>query len=453
MCDEAHRTTGVEDTAGNPQTSPFRLVHDADRVRIHRRLYTTATPRIYTSAAQSRAAARQDMEVFSMDDESVYGPIFHRMEFSEAISGGWLTDYRVIILTLNPGKVSVGLEHLLAREQESGLNLDDAVKLLGCWDALADPEGVLADQSVTGDQHNPLLRAIAFTITIKVSKLVQTHWGKVVDIVRDKGEDSQSPQLLPLAVRHVDGTQNSLDRQQKLAWLQTADTEGEPTCRILSNVRCLTEGVDVPALNAVVFLAPRKSQVDVVQAVGGVMRRAEGKQMGYIILPVVVSPDEDPARVLDNNQTFQVVWSVLRALRSHDDRFDLEINSLDLNRRVSERIKIFNGGGVPPDNGDEPPLQLNLDLIYQIPAGAIYAKVVEKCGDRKYWPQWAADVAQIAERIRARVAGLLQNPEQITLRRDFQAFLADLRRTLNRELREEDVVAMIAQHLVTGPVF
>ena len=453
VCDEAHRTTGVEDTAGNPQTSPFRLVHDADRVRTHRRLYTTATPRIYTSAAQSRAAARQDMEVFSMDDESVYGPIFHRMEFSEAISGGWLTDYRVIILTLNPGQVSVGLEHLLAREQESGLNLDDAVKLLGCWDALADPEGVLANQSVTGDQHNPLLRAIAFTNTIKVSKLVQTHWGKVVDIVRHKAEAGQSPQLLPLEVRHVDGTQNSLDRQQKLAWLQTVDPDGEPTCRILSNARCLTEGVDVPALNAVVFLAPRKSQVDVVQAVGRVMRRAEGKQMGYIILPVVVSPDEDPARVLDDNQTFQVVWSVLRALRSHDDRFDLEINSLDLNRRVSERIKIFNGGGVPPDNGDEPPLQLNLDLIYQIPAGAIYAKVVEKCGDRKYWPQWAADVAQIAERIRARVAGLLQDPERITLRRDFQAFLADLRRTLNRELQEADVVAMIAQHLVTGPVF
>ena len=346
VCDEAHRTTGVEDTAGNPQTSPFRLVHDADRVRTHRRLYTTATPRIYTSAAQSRAAARQDMEVFSMDDESVYGPIFHRMEFSEAISGGWLTDYRVIILTLNPGKVSVGLEHLLAREQESGLNLDDAVKLLGCWDALADPEGVLANQSVTGDQHNPLLRAIAFTNTIKVSKLVQTHWGKVVDIVRQKAEAGQSPHLLPLEVRHVDGTQNSLDRQQKLAWLQTADTEGEPTCRILSNARCLTEGVDVPALNAVVFLAPRKSQVDVVQAVGRVMRRAEGKQMGYIILPVVVSPDEDPARVLDDNQTFQVVWSVLRALRSHDDRFDLEINSLDLNRRVSERIKIVSGDDV-----------------------------------------------------------------------------------------------------------
>ena len=121
----------------------------------------------------------------------------------------------------------------------------------------------------------------------------------------------------------MDGTQNSLDRQQKLAWLQTADTDGEPTCRILSNARCLTEGVDVPALNAVVFLAPRKSQVDVVQAVGRVMRRPRASRWATSSCPVVVSPDEDPARVLDDNQTFQVVWSVLRALRSHDDRFDL----------------------------------------------------------------------------------------------------------------------------------
>ena len=318
---------------------------------------------------------------------------------------------------------------------------------------MADPEGVLADEEMTGDQHNPLLRAITFTNTIRASKLVEAHWQEVVDIVRRQTEEEQQAGLLPLEVQHVDGTQNSLDRQRKLAWLQTEDENNQAVCRVLSNARCLTEGVDVPALDAVLFLAPRRSQVDVVQAVGRVMRRAEGKQMGYIILPVVVSPDEDPARVLDDNKTFQVVWSVLRALRSHDDRFDLEINSLDLNHRASERIRIFNGGGVPPDNGVEPPVQLNLDLIYRIPAGAIYAKVVEKCGDRQYWPQWAADVAQIADRIRARVTGLLADPERITMRRDFQAFLADLRRALHRELQEADVVSMIAQHLVTGPVF
>ena len=446
VCDEAHRTTGVEDMERNRQddrqTSPFRLVHDATRIRGRKRLYTTATPRIYTSAAQSKAAAKRELELYSMDDARIYGPVFHRMQFSEAIEGGWLTDYRVIILTLKPGQVSGALGNYMATEQDSGLNLDDAVKLLGCWEALADPEGVLSDEEVTGDQHNPLLRAITFTNTIKSSLMVEKHWQDVVNVVRDQTDTSLQASLLPLAVQHVDGTQNSLDRQRKLAWLQTEDTDDRVVCRVLSNARCLTEGVDIPALDAVLFLAPRKSQVDVVQAVGRVMRRAEGKQMGYIILPVVIGPDEDANQALDNNQTFQVVWSVLRALRSHDDRLDLEINSLDLNRSRSKRI-------IVPD----PNYQLRLDLIYKIPPGAIYAKVVEKCGDRKYWPQWAEDVAQIADRIRARVTGLLADPERITLRRDFQAFLTDLRRALHRELQEADVVSMIAQHLVTGPVF
>ena len=458
VCDEAHRTTGVEDTAANPsdarQTSPFRLVHDAFRIHAHKRLYTTATPRIYTSAAQSRAAANRDLEVYSMDDECIYGPVFHRMQFSEAIEGGWLTDYRVIILTLKPGQVSVALENLLAREQDSGLNLDDAVKLLGCWDALADPEGILADRNVTGDQHNPLLRAITFTNTIRSSQLVEAHWQNVVDIVRQQTDEAHQAALLPLAVQHVDGTQNSLDRQRKLAWLQTEDAENKTVCRVLTNARCLTEGVDVPALDAVLFLAPRKSQVDVVQAVGRVMRRAEGKQMGYIILPVVIHPDEDPTRALDDNKTFQVVWSVLRALRSHDDRLNLEVNALDLNSTPSRRIKIIHGGNGKGNDDEEDSIpQLALDLVYKIPPGAIYAKVVEKCGDRKYWPQWAADVAQIADRIRTRVSGLIQDPERITLQAQFHSFLADLRLTLNRELHEEDVVSMVAQHLVTGPVF
>ena len=388
-----------------------------------------------------------------MDDESVYGPVFYKMAFSQAIEGGWLTDYKVIILTLKAEQLTGALGNLLAAEQNSGLNLDDAVKLLGCWDALADPEGVLSDRNVTGDQHNPLLRAITFTNTIKASKMVEAHWQDVVDVARKQTEGALQADLLPLTVEHVDGTQNSLDRQRKLAWLKTEDTENGRVCRVLSNARCLTEGVDVPALDAVLFLEPRKSQVDVVQAVGRVMRRAEGKQMGYIILPVVISPDQDPARALDDNKTFQVVWSVLRALRSHDDRFDLEINSLDLNNSPTDRIKIIGGDG--DDNGEDSDrmAQLSLDLVYKIPPGAIYARIVEKCGDRKYWPQWAADVAEIAERIRVRVTGLIQDSEKITLRQDFLSFLADLQQTLNPSLQQEDLVAMVAQHLVTGPVF
>ena len=347
VCDEAHRTTGVEESVSKgkdeQKVSPFRLIHDASRIHAHKRLYATATPRLYTESARGRAADR-NLDIYSMDDESVYGPEFYKMAFSQAIEGGWLTDYKVIILTLKSDQVSESLGNLLAAEQDSGLNLDDAVKLLGCWDALADPEGVLANRDVTGDKHNPMLRAITFTNTIKSSKMVETYWQRVVDVVREQTDSGLQADLLPLEVQHVDGTQNSLDRQRKLGWLKSGETENGRVCRVLSNARCLTEGVDVPALDAVLFLAPRKSQVDVVQAVGRVMRKAVGKEMGYIILPVVISPDEEPDRALDNNETFKVVWEVLRALRSHDDRFDLEINSLDLNKTRSDRIIVIGGG-------------------------------------------------------------------------------------------------------------
>ncbi len=455
VCDEAHRTTGVEESStkhGNDEqkVSPFRLVHDKDSILAQKRLYATATPRLYTESARGRAADR-NLDIYSMDDESVYGPVFYKMAFSQAIEGDWLTDYKVIILTLKADQISDAMGNMLAAEQDSGLNLDDAVKLLGCWDALADPEGVLANRNVTGDQHNPLLRAITFTNTIKASKMVETYWQRVVDVVREQTDSGLQADLLPLSVQHVDGTQNSLDRQRKLAWLKTGETDNGRVCRVLSNARCLTEGVDVPALDAVLFLAPRKSQVDVVQAVGRVMRKAAGKEMGYIILPVVISPDEEPDRVLNDNETFKVVWDVLRALRSHDDRFDLEINSLDLNKTPSDRIIVIDGGGEKDERDSV--AQLSLDLVYKIPPGAIYARIVEKCGDRKYWPQWAGDVADIAERIRLRVNGLLGSPDRITMRQDFHAFLADLQQTLNPSLQEEDLVAMVAQHLVTGPVF
>ena len=448
VADEAHRTTGADNPVKpgtDARSSPFQLVHDAQRIQAHKRLYATATPRLYTEAAKKRAS-QQDMAIYSMDDAAVYGPEFHRMTFSEAVEGGWLTDYRVAILTLSATDLEEPMANFLAQERASGLNLEDAALFLGCWDALADPEGRLAGQYRTGDMHQPVRRAIAFSNTIRQSKLVASHWNPVIDTVRDRVDEGERTRLLDCEVHHVDGTFNSLERTRLLSWLSEGTDDG---CRILSNARCLTEGVDVPALDAVLFMHPRKSQIDVVQAVGRVMRRAPGKEFGYIILPVVVPEGADPEQALNNNQTFKVVWDVLRALRSHDERLDAEINSLDLNRGGSERIFVVK----PPISEVDTAVQIPLDLLYDIPPGAIYSRIVEKCGDRQYWPRWAEDVADIADRIRARVTGLIDDPERITLQRGFRNFLADMRRTLNPSVTETDVVAMVAQHLVTGPVF
>ncbi len=470
ICDEAHRTTGVEVKEEERATSPFLLVHDAQRIRARKRLYITATPRIYTEATRRKAQEDQrKLEIFSMDDEAVYGPEFYRMSFADAVEGGYLSDYRVVILQRR--EPAEARDNPNAVDRETGLPLEDVEKLHGCWDALADPAGMLADRNLTGDRHNSLLRAIAFMNTIKRSKLVQEHWGTLIENSRRRTAAVHHPNLLPLDVQHVDGTQHSLDRQKKLTWLREANAPGAEVCRVLTNARCLSEGVDVPALDAVLFLEPRKSQVDVVQAVGRVMRKAPGKQLGYIILPVVISPGQDPEQALNDNKTFQVVWSVLRALRSHDERLDLEINSLDLNDKPPEHIIVHPPGGDDPDDPDDLPglEQLKLDL-QDIPPGDIYARIVEKCGDRKYWPQWAEDVAGIADSIRGRIDDLLADSQALDadlldeqdgvsgearalLDQRFRRFLADLQRTLNPELRQADAVAMLAQHLITAPVF
>jgi predicted helicase len=139
---------------------------------------------------------------------------------------------------------------------------------------------------------------------------------------------------------------NTQKRNALLSWLEDGGAADDVAgCRILSNARCLSEGVDVPALDAVMFLSPRKSQVDIVQSVGRVMRTAPGKKYGYIILPVGVPAGVSPEEVLDKDAKYQVVWDVLQALRAHDDRFNAEINKIDLNKKKGARINIVDGTG------------------------------------------------------------------------------------------------------------
>ena len=144
----------------------------------------------------------------------------------------------------------------------------------------------------------------------------------------------------------------------------------------------------MPALDAVLFMDSRKSQVDIVQAVGRAMRKAVGKEYGYIVLPVAIPAGVDPAAALDDNERFAAVWGVLRALRSHDDRFDAEINKIDLNDVPTDRI-IFSGNGMDGPGGDSGPIELPFPPL-DLPPGAIFAKVVEKCGG----PEILGDLGQ-----------------------------------------------------------
>lgn len=439
FCDEAHRTTGVE--APDDKTSPFVLVHDADRIRANKRLYMTATPRIYTEGARA-TAVQHDRDVFSMDDPNTYGPEFYHLPFSKAVELGELSDYRVVVLAISEGEVNTAL-----RGDTREINVNDATKIVGCWRALQNPER----KSIDDPSIKPLKRVIAFTNRISESKRMVQHWNDIVESAVERLPEDEQLIDFKCETKHVDGTVHALNRRECLNWLK-GDSEG--VCRIPSNARCLSEGIDVPALDAVLFMTSRKSYVDIVQAVGRVMRRAPGKEYGYIVLPVAIPDGVDPADALDDNERFSTVWGVLRALRSHDDRLNAEINKIDLNRTLPERL-IFGGIGGDGDGESEggAPSAYQMFLPLDIPPAAILPKIVEKCGDKKYWESWAKDVAEIFGRIVGRVENLLENPENEALQEWFDAFYTELKRSINESITRNNAIDMMAQHILTKPVF
>ncbi len=455
ICDEAHRTTGA--TLAGADESAFTRVHDASYIKADKRLYMTATPRIYDDASKTKAGEAQAL-LASMDDERLYGPELHRLGFGEAVSRSLLTDYKVLVLAVDEGSVSRTFQNQFAEHGE--LKLDDVAKIVGCWNGLAK-----RGRSEHGFETDPkpMRRAVAFAKDIKSSKQFSDMFEQIVaeytqnNPLTDDERDAGVIELMTDA-HHVDGTYNILRRNDELDWLKAETEDNE--CRILSNARCLSEGVDVPALDAVMFLNPRKSVVDVVQSVGRVMRLAPGKKYGYIILPIGIPSGMTPEDALRDNEKYKVVWEVLQALRAHDERFDAMVNKLDLNKSRDERIQIIGVGGEGSDRDDqvtgkdkaEP---AHVQGMFDLAAldqwrDAIYAKIVTKVGSRRYWEQWAQDVAIIAEKHRTRLLALIESPE---VEAEFAAFLVALRGNLNDAISRDDAIDMLSQHLITKPVF
>lgn len=477
ICDEAHRTTGA--TIDGQEESNFVRVHRDDVVGGDKRLYMTATPRIYGDSAKTKAAD-VGVTLATMDDEALFGPTLFYRGFGWAVQAGLLTDYKVIVLTMDEGLVARSLQARM-EDPTSGLILDDATRILGCYKALTKMD-IQAD---LGADTQPMRRALAFCRDIKSSKLVRDEFSAVVTEylasteVQDR-ETHLTHHHLNCAIQHVDGTFNAKTRGELLDWLK-AETEDQ-TCRILTNARCLSEGVDVPALDAIMFLHPRKSQIDVVQSVGRVMRKAPGKRMGYVILPVGVPADKTPEEALNDNEKYRVVWQILNALRAHDERLDATINQMSLGQDVSDKIEIIGsdelksvtatvenlptrntakrsgitGSGWDRGDGD---YVLEEDLEPELPglildefSRAIMAKIVKKCGDREYWDRWASSLRDIALAHITRLEAILSVQES-PARLAFDAFLAELRDDLNSGITEQEAVQMLAQHIITRPVF
>ena len=474
ICDEAHRTTGA--TFDDEEESNFVRVHDASFIKSKKRLYMTATPRIYGEMAKA-VADKDNVALCSMDDERLYGKELYIITFSEAVKQDLLVDYKVLVLAVDEAHINARLQGILADENNQ-LKVDDAAKIIGCWKALS-KQGTEED---LGDDYEPMHRAVAFCQVIEPQKEARTH--KVSskniasifeDVVRSYQEQEDDKEAIAnkliCEAEHVDGCMNASQKEEKLDWLKAEIPEN--TCRILSNVRCLSEGVDVPALDAVLFLTPRNSQVDVVQSVGRVMRKSEGKKRGYVVLPVVIPADKEAHEALNDNQTYKVVWQVLQALRSHDDRFDAMVNKLDLIGKDISKMEVIaitdkvprkpsadkkpknpakgknkiGGTTPPPDKGGE--LQFHIGEIER----AIYAKVVQKCGNRSHWEDWANDIAKIAKTHISRITAILENSDNKIEINKFEKFVDELRDDLNNDISKDEIVEMLAQHLITKPIF
>lgn len=511
ICDEAHRTTGA--TFEDQDESAFVRVHNAEYIRGAKRLYMTATPRIFGEVAKA-TADKGSVTLCSMDDPALFGENLFVLTFSAAVKRRLLVDYKVIVLAVEEKHVSRRIQELL-KDQNNELRVDDASKIVGCWKALA-KQGLANDLA---DDAAPMKRAVAFCQVIKpnpqarqhkvASTTIQKMFGAVVEAYRNSGTDEDERAVrLRCEAEHVDGGMNASEKEHKILWLK--EEPPADTCRVLTNVRCLSEGVDVPALDAVLFLTPRNSQVDVVQSVGRVMRTTpeyvctdcgaehrlfvgdgqmpscpscgEGlrakKQRGYVVLPVVIPASMKPHEALNDNETYRVVWQVLQALRSHDDRFDAMINKLELtgaDPRKMEVIavtdKVVRRAAKRDENADArraaragrtigaaannspTPEQQKIEYDFGEIERAIYAKVVEKVGNRHHWEDWAKDIAKIAGTHIDRITGILENPANTREREAFDGFARELRDDLNDSISRGEIIEMLAQHLVTRPVF
>lgn len=472
VCDEAHRTTGAK--SEKKSESHFTKIHDNDFIQGAKRLYMTATPRYYKDSVK-KDAEEKDFILWSMDDESIYGKEFYRIGFGKAVSLGLLTDYKVLVLTVSEDELSDELKAGIKKDTE--LNADDYTKLVGCVNGLS--KRIKGDNGATiQEDPSKMHRAVVFCSSINRGKrstggICSTEFAeefpKIAKLYKNDVQEEEKQQVVDVEVQHIDGTMNAQLRADKLEWLKE-ETGDDDKCRILSNVRCLSEGVDVPALDAVIFASARDSQVDVVQSVGRVMRSFHDKKFGYIIVPVVLPPGANPDDILGKeSHRFNVVWDILNALRAHDDEFNATVNKINLNKNKPSKVVIGtipghtfamrNDGGVSGHDADgenvntqlsQEEIAKQLEIKFGPLQDGIYAKLVEKVGDRLYWENWAKKVGDIAQKFIYRINELIKSGKAA---KEFDAFLKGLQQNINPSVDEEQAIEMIAQHMITRPVF
>ncbi len=452
ICDEAHRTVGaMYSTNERDDKNAFTLCHSDENIKATKRLYMTATPKVYSESSKAKAKEKDNV-IYSMDDAEVFGEEIYTLNFERAIALDLLTDYKVIILAVrseNLSGVTNSVNKKISQLEAKGTKLDKKLinnefvcKIVGTHKGLAKQDVIALDDE--NQEDNDLKnkadtfvsqRAISFCKSIQTSKNIKDSFETIMECY-DEELKKKSFKNLQIRIDHVDGTMNCKERLDKLENLNTFEPN---TCKVLSNARCLSEGVDVPALDSIVFFDGKSAMVDIIQAVGRVMRKAKGKKRGYIILPIAL--EESEIKNLNeaiNNTNFKNIWKVLKALRSHDSRLVDEAT-------FKEKIKVFGSDDGKKQN-DEKTL---FDAIFlQDLANAMYNVMPTKLGDRNYWENFAKKTGSIARTLNKRLDVLFDKNPEI-----FDNFLTSLRENIHQNIKEDEALDMIVSHIITKPIF
>ncbi|WQW87163.1 DEAD/DEAH box helicase [Helicobacter pylori] len=452
ICDEAHRTVGAMYSSNErDDKNAFTLCHSDEHIKAKKRLYMTATPKVYSESSKAKAK-ESDNVIYSMDDAEIFGEEIYTLNFSKAIALDLLTDYKVIILAVrkeNLSGVTNSVNKKISQLKAEGTKLDKKLinnefvcKIVGTHKGLAKQDLIVLDDENKED-HNlqnqydtaPSQRAINFCKSINTSKNIKDSFETIMECY-DEELKKKSFKNLKISIDHIDGTMNCKDRLEKLEELNQFQPN---TCKVLSNARCLSEGVDVPALDSIVFFDGKSAMVDIIQAVGRVMRKAKRKKRGYIILPIAL--EESEIQNLDeavNNTNFKNIWKVLKALRSHDP-------SLVDEATFKEKIKIFGSDDGKKQNDEK---TLFDAILLQDLADAMYNVMPTKLGDRNYWENFTKKTGNIARTLNNRLKMIFEkNPEF------FHGFLDSLRENIHQNIKEEEALDMITSHIITKPIF
>ncbi len=452
ICDEAHRTVGaMYSTNERDDKNAFTLCHSDEHIKAKKRLYMTATPKVYSESSKAKAKEKDNV-IYSMDDEEIFGEEIYTLNFSKAIALDLLTDYKVIILAVrkeNLSGVTNSVNKKISQLKAEGTKLDKKLinnefvcKIVGTHKGLAKQDLIVLDGENKED-HNlqnqydtaPSQRAINFCKSINTSKNIKDSFETIMECY-DEELKKKSFKNLKISIDHIDGTMNCKDRLEKLEELNQFEPN---TCKVLSNARCLSEGVDVPALDSIVFFDGKSAMVDIIQAVGRVMRKAKNKKRGYIILPIAL--EESEIKNLDeavNNTNFKNIWKVIKALRSHDP-------SLVDEATFKEKIKIF---GSDDSNNHNDEKTLFDAILLQDLADAMYNVMPTKLGDRNYWENFTKKTGNIARTLNNRLKIIFEkNPEF------FHGFLDSLRENIHQNIKEDEALDMITSHIITKPIF